>query len=192
MRITTKCFSRSHIAPSWLSTPRQNALSIPIERPLRYSVFVPRRYTRQNTSKYGSANAINGSNSATASQRRDQSALTKKWKASNGATRDPMEKFGMPWSISWLSIIAAAVYCQRILDDITRVENRGGFTRKPATFGERSGEQRSSYLRQAKKRPDYRYINREWEVVCNLPREQVIGSTDYDLFPDRDCGAVSI
>ena len=29
----------------------------------------------------------------------------------------------------------------------------------------------------------YRYINREWEVVCDLPREQVIGRMDFDLFP---------
>jgi PAS domain S-box-containing protein len=29
----------------------------------------------------------------------------------------------------------------------------------------------------------YTYINREWERVCDLKREQVIGRTDYDLFP---------
>ena len=29
----------------------------------------------------------------------------------------------------------------------------------------------------------YAYINREWERVCNLQRELVIGRTDYDLFP---------
>jgi PAS domain S-box-containing protein len=29
----------------------------------------------------------------------------------------------------------------------------------------------------------YVYINREWERVCGLNREQVIGRTDYDLFP---------
>ena len=29
----------------------------------------------------------------------------------------------------------------------------------------------------------YTYINREWERFCDLTREQVIGKTDYDLFP---------
>ena len=29
----------------------------------------------------------------------------------------------------------------------------------------------------------YTYINREWEVVCNLSRDQVLGRTDFDLFP---------
>ena len=29
----------------------------------------------------------------------------------------------------------------------------------------------------------YTYINREWEVVCDMRREQVLGKTDFDLFP---------
>lgn len=29
----------------------------------------------------------------------------------------------------------------------------------------------------------YTYINHEWEVVCGFTREQVIGKTDFDLFP---------
>jgi PAS domain S-box-containing protein len=29
----------------------------------------------------------------------------------------------------------------------------------------------------------YTYINREWEVVCDMRREQVFGKTDFDLFP---------
>jgi len=29
----------------------------------------------------------------------------------------------------------------------------------------------------------YTYINREWEVVCDMHREQVLGKTDFDLFP---------
>ena len=29
----------------------------------------------------------------------------------------------------------------------------------------------------------YTYINHEWEVVCGLRREQVLGKTDFDLFP---------
>jgi PAS domain S-box-containing protein len=29
----------------------------------------------------------------------------------------------------------------------------------------------------------YTYINREWEVVCDIRREQVLGRTDFDLFP---------
>jgi PAS domain S-box-containing protein len=29
----------------------------------------------------------------------------------------------------------------------------------------------------------YTYINREWERVCDLTREQVVGKTDHDLFP---------
>jgi PAS domain S-box-containing protein len=29
----------------------------------------------------------------------------------------------------------------------------------------------------------YTYINREWEVVCDMRREQVLGRTDFDLFP---------
>jgi len=31
----------------------------------------------------------------------------------------------------------------------------------------------------------YAYINREWEVVCDLRREQVLGRTDFDLFPPK-------
>ena len=31
----------------------------------------------------------------------------------------------------------------------------------------------------------YRYINREWERVCGVSREQVIGRTDLDLFPPQ-------
>jgi len=29
----------------------------------------------------------------------------------------------------------------------------------------------------------YTYINHEWEVVCGLGRDQVLGKTDFDLFP---------
>ena len=29
----------------------------------------------------------------------------------------------------------------------------------------------------------YRFINREWETVCNLSRDEVLGKTDYELFP---------
>ena len=29
----------------------------------------------------------------------------------------------------------------------------------------------------------YTYVNREWERVCNLTRHQVLGKTDFDLFP---------
>jgi PAS domain S-box-containing protein len=29
----------------------------------------------------------------------------------------------------------------------------------------------------------YAYINREWEAVCDMRREQVLGKTDFDLFP---------
>jgi len=29
----------------------------------------------------------------------------------------------------------------------------------------------------------YTYINREWEMVCDMRREQVLGKTDFDLFP---------
>jgi two-component system, sensor histidine kinase and response regulator len=29
----------------------------------------------------------------------------------------------------------------------------------------------------------YTFINREWETVCNLGRHQVLGKTDFDLFP---------
>ncbi len=29
----------------------------------------------------------------------------------------------------------------------------------------------------------YTYINREWEAVCDMRREQVLGKTDFDLFP---------
>ena len=75
-----------------------------------------------------------GTDSATASQRRDQSALTKKRKASNGATRDPMEKFGMPWSISWPSIIAAAVYCRRLLTTSPSVEKSRRLYEKTGNF----------------------------------------------------------
>jgi PAS domain S-box-containing protein len=34
----------------------------------------------------------------------------------------------------------------------------------------------------------YTYINREWERVCNLRREQVLGRTDFDLFPKEIAG----
>ena len=36
-----------------------------------------------------------------------------------------------------------------------------------------------------KKDGRYTYINHEWEVVCNLSREQVIGRTDFELFPQE-------
>lgn len=29
----------------------------------------------------------------------------------------------------------------------------------------------------------YTYINREWELVCDMRREHVLGKTDFDLFP---------
>ena len=34
----------------------------------------------------------------------------------------------------------------------------------------------------------YTYINREWERVCDLTREQVIGKTDHALFPPPGLG----
>jgi len=43
------------------------------------------------------------------------------------------------------------------------------------------------------KRKDGRYIylNRGMEILCNVTREQCLGRTDVDVFPHRNCRAVS-
>ena len=72
---------------------------------------------------------------------------------------------------------------QATLDDITERKETEEDLRQSRQLLESVLENSAAVIYAKRKDGQYTYINREWEMVCDLPREQVLGSTDSDLFP---------
>ena len=124
-----------------------------------------------------------GSDSATASQRRDQSALAQgiesfEWRHQrpNGEIWDAMVHL-MSFEYRGRRLLQAT------LEDITQRKKTEEPLRESQQLLQSVLENSPAVVYAKRKDGVYTYINREWERVCDLKREQVIGRTDYDLFP---------
>ena len=124
-----------------------------------------------------------GTDSATASQRRDRSALiqgieTFEWRHQrpNGEIWDGMVHL-MAFDYRGRRLLQAT------LDDITERKKTEEALRQSRQLLESVLEHSPAVIYAKHKDGRYTYINREWETVCNLPREKVLGRTDHDLFP---------
>jgi PAS domain S-box-containing protein len=124
-----------------------------------------------------------GTDSATASQRRDQSALTRgiesfEWRHQrpNGEIWDALVHL-MAFNYRGRRLLQAT------LDDITARKKTEEDLRQSRQLLESVLENSAAVIYAKRKDGRYTYINREWETVCGLPREQVLGSTDNALFP---------
>ena len=124
-----------------------------------------------------------GSDSAIASQRRDQSALVQgiesfEWRHQrpNGEIWDGMVHL---MSFEYLG----RRLLQATLEDITQTKKTEEALRESRQLLRSVLENSPAVIYAKRKDGSYTYINREWERVCDLSREQVIGRTDYDLFP---------
>jgi PAS domain S-box-containing protein len=72
---------------------------------------------------------------------------------------------------------------QATLEDITERKKTEEDLRQSRQLLESVLENSPAVIYAKRKDGRYTYINREWETVCNFPREQVLGSTDHDVFP---------
>ena len=124
-----------------------------------------------------------GSNSATASERRDQSALVQgiesfEWRHQrpNGEIWD-----GMVHLMSFTH--RGRHLLQATLEDITQRKKTEEALRESQQLLQSVLENSPAVIYAKRKDGTYTYINREWERVCDLTREQVIGKTDHALFP---------
>ena len=124
-----------------------------------------------------------GSDSATASQRRDQSALAQgiesfEWRHQrpNGEIWDGMVHL-MSFEYRGRRLL------QVTLEDVTQTKRTEEALRESRQLLESVLENSPAVVYAKRKDGVYTYINREWERFCDLTREQVIGKTDYDLFP---------
>ena len=70
-----------------------------------------------------------------------------------------------------------------IIEDITQHSKTDEALRESRQLLESIVENSPAVIYAKRKDGRYMYINREWERVCGFNREQVIGRTDYDLFP---------
>ena len=124
-----------------------------------------------------------GSDSAAASQRRDQSALSRgiesfEWRHQrpNGEIWDAMVHL-MAFTYRGRRLLQAT------LDDITEAKMTGEALRQSRQLLESVLENSPAVIYAKLRDGRYTFINREWELVCNLTRQQVLGRTDLDLFP---------
>jgi PAS domain S-box-containing protein len=69
------------------------------------------------------------------------------------------------------------------MEDVTQASKADEALRESRQLLESVLENSPAVIYAKRKDGRYKYINREWERVCGLSREQVIGRTDYDLFP---------
>ncbi len=72
---------------------------------------------------------------------------------------------------------------QASLEDITERKRTEEALRQSRQLLETVLENSAAVIYAKRKDGTYRYINREWERVCGLSRDTVLGSTDHDLFP---------
>ncbi len=124
-----------------------------------------------------------GTDSAVASQRRDQSALVQGIESFEWRHRRPN---GEIWD-AMVHLMAFNYRGRRLLqatlEDITERRKTEEDHRKSRQLLESVLENSPAVIYAKRKDGRYTYINREWERVCDLRREQVIGRTDHDLFP---------
>ena len=124
-----------------------------------------------------------GTDSAAASRRRDQSALTQgiesfEWRHQrpNGEIWDGLVHL-MAFSYRGRRLLQAT------LDDITERKKTEEALRQSRQLLESVLENSPAVIYAKRKDGRYTYINREWETVCDVPREKVLGRTDHDVFP---------
>jgi PAS domain S-box-containing protein len=126
-----------------------------------------------------------GTDSAIASQRRDRSALAEgiesfEWRHQrpNGEIWDAMVHL-MAFKYRGHRLLQAT------LEDITQRRKIEEALRESRQLLESVLENSPAVIYAKQKDGRYKYINREWERVCDLSRERVIGRTDHDLFPEE-------
>jgi len=124
-----------------------------------------------------------GTDSAVASRRRDQSALIQGIESFEWRHRRPN---GEIWD-AMVHLMAFNYRGRRLLqatlEDITERRKTEEDLRKSRQLLESVLENSPAVIYAKRTDGRYTYINREWERVCDLRREQVIGRTDHDLFP---------
>jgi PAS domain S-box-containing protein len=124
-----------------------------------------------------------GSDSATASQRRDQSALAQGIESFEWRHQRPN---GEIWD-AMVHLLAFEHRGRRLLqatlEDITQRKKTEEALRESRQLLQSVLENSPAVIYAKRKDGSYTYINREWERVCDLTREQVVGKTDHDLFP---------
>jgi PAS domain S-box-containing protein len=123
-----------------------------------------------------------GSDSALASRRRDQSALVQGIESFEWRHRRPNGEI-------WDAIVHLMAFSfrgrrllQATLDDVTERRKTEEALRESRQLLEGVLENSPAVIYAKRKDGRYTFINREWERVCDLQREQVIGKTDQDLF----------
>jgi two-component system sensor histidine kinase/response regulator len=128
-----------------------------------------------------------GTDSATASHRRDLSALSRGMETFEWRHRRPN---GEIWDAR-VHLMAFSYrgrkLLQATLDDITDTKKIEEALRQSRQLLESVLENSPAVIYAKRKDGRYTFINREWEVVCNLTRQQVLGKTDLDLF-SREIG----
>ena len=72
---------------------------------------------------------------------------------------------------------------QATLDDITERKRTEEALRESRQLLETVLENSAASIYAKRKDGRYTYINREMEILCNVVREQVLGSTDFEVFP---------
>jgi PAS domain S-box-containing protein len=124
-----------------------------------------------------------GTDSALASQRRDQSALAQGIESFEWRHRRPNGEI-------WDAVVHLMAFnyrgrrlLQATLEDITQRRKTEEALRESRQLLESVLENSPAVIYAKRQDGSYTYINREWERVCDLSREQVIGRTDHDLFP---------
>jgi PAS domain S-box-containing protein len=123
-----------------------------------------------------------GSDSALASRRRDQTALVQGIESFEWRHRRPNGEI-------WDAIVHLMAFSfrgrrllQATLDDVTERRKTEEALRESRQLLEGVLENSPAVIYAKRKDGRYTFINREWERVCDLQREQVIGKTDQDLF----------
>jgi PAS domain S-box-containing protein len=123
-----------------------------------------------------------GSDSAFASRRRDQSALVQGIESFEWRHRRPNGEI-------WDAIVHLMAFSfrgrrllQATLDDVTERRKTEEALRESRQLLEGVLENSPAVIYAKRKDGGYTFINREWARVCDLQREQVIGKTDQDLF----------
>ena len=123
-----------------------------------------------------------GSDSALASRRRDQSALMQGIESFEWCHRRPNGEI-------WDAIVHLMAFSfrgrrllQATLDDVTERRKTEEALRESRQLLEGVLENSPAVIYAKRKDGRYTFINREWARVCDLQREQVIGKTDQDLF----------
>jgi two-component system, sensor histidine kinase and response regulator len=95
-----------------------------------------------------------------------------------------------PDGVIWDAIIHLKTFAHKgkrrfqiTLEDVTERRKAEETVREYRQLLESVLENSAAVIYAKSKDGRYRFINREWETVCNLSRDEVLGKTDYELFP---------